>query len=85
MTSGVVTVGTVLRVFSGYSTTVFDFVCWNGDFTVSFINGYAVWNVLTSPVSVIAFLDSDGLRVGFIFWRISDFQGIGIRCWSDRG
>ena len=83
-TSGFVGRVVTLLIYSGYITTVFDFLCWNSDFTSVFVNGYAFWSC-TSPVSIIAFRDSEGLLAGFTFWRISDYQSISILCWSDRG
>ena len=86
MTSFFVALGTVLRVFSFYITIVFDFVCWNSDFTSVFINDYAFWSVVTLlPLVVSALRDSDGLLFVVTLWRIRDFQSISISCWSDRG
>ena len=80
VTSGFVGRGVTLLIYSGYATTVFDFVCWNSDFTARFINGYTLWSC-TSPVSIFVFLNSNGLLVGVTFWRIRDFQSISTVCW----
>ena len=81
-TSGFVGSVFTLLIFSFYITIVFDFVCWNSDFTSVFINGYAIWSVsIDLPLVVIAFLDSDGLLVGVTFWRIRDYQTISTVCW----